>query len=99
MYKNPELKLPEMAGHLHVSVHQLSQLLNDNLQKTFPVYLNEFRIKKACDIIDAAIDLKIEAIGYEVGYSSKSTFFAAFRKITGLTPTQYKSKITPYKVN
>ncbi len=91
IYKNPDLKLPEMAGLLHVSVHQLSQLLNDNLQKTFPVYLNEFRVKKACEIIDAALDFKIEAIGYEVGYHSKSTFFAAFKKITGLTPSQYKA--------
>jgi AraC-like DNA-binding protein len=93
-YKNPDLKLGDLARLLEISSHQLSQLLNDNLNKSFSNYLNEFRIRKACELIAADADLKIEAIGYEVGYSSKSTFFAAFRKITGTTPSLYKSTPT-----
>ncbi len=90
-YRNPDLKLGDLARLLNISSHQLSQLLNDNLHKSFSNYLNEFRIRKACELIASDADLKIEAIGYEVGYSSKSTFFAAFRKITGTTPSLYKS--------
>jgi len=93
-YKNPDLKLADLARLLDVSSHQLSQLLNDNLNKNFSHYLNEFRIRKACELITSDADLKIEAVGYEVGYSSKSTFFAAFRKITGTTPSLYKSTLT-----
>jgi AraC-like DNA-binding protein len=93
-YKNSDLKLGDLAQMLGISSHQLSQLLNDNLNKSFSNYLNEFRIRKACELITSDADLKIEAIGYEVGYNSKSTFFAAFRKITGTTPSLYKSTLT-----
>lgn len=93
-YKNPDLKLGDLAQMLGISSHQLSQLLNDNLNKSFSNYLNEFRIRKACELITSDADLKIEAIGYEVGYNSKSTFFAVFRKITGTTPSLYKSTLT-----
>jgi YesN/AraC family two-component response regulator len=89
-YGNPSLKLSDLATLMDISTHQLSQLLNDNLQKSFSTYLTEFRIKKSCELMTSGIDLKIEAIGYEVGFQSKSTFFAAFKKITGTTPNIFK---------
>ncbi|MCU0341490.1 MAG: helix-turn-helix domain-containing protein [Spirosomaceae bacterium] len=95
VYKNPDLKLSDLAAMLDLSTHQLSQLLNDNLQKSFSTYLNEYRIQKACELIAADTDLKVEGIGYEVGYNAKSTFFAAFKKVTGQTPSQYKEVFCP----
>jgi AraC-like DNA-binding protein len=90
VYSNSTLKLADLANLMEISTHQLSQLLNDNLQKSFSTYLTEFRIKKSCDLITSGIDLKIEAVGYEVGFQSKSTFFAAFKKVTGTTPSLFK---------
>jgi AraC-like DNA-binding protein len=92
-YGNPSLKLSDLATLMDLSAHQLSQLLNDNLQKSFSTYLTEFRIKKSCELMTSGIDLKIEAIGYEVGFQSKSTFFAAFKKITGTTPNIFKETV------
>lgn len=93
IYGNPTLKLSDFANLMDISAHQLSQLLNDNLQKNFSTYLTEFRIKKSCELIASGVNLKIEAIGYEVGFQSKSTFFAAFKKITGTTPSLFKETV------
>lgn len=49
LYKNPNLKLSDVASRMNISAHQLSQLLNDNLGKSFSTYINEYRIDDACE--------------------------------------------------
>lgn len=93
LYKNPDLKLNDLAQKINVSSHQLSQLLNDNLGKSFAAYVNEYRINEACTLITNNTNIKLESIGYEVGFNSKSTFYAAFKKIKNTTPTLYKEQI------
>ncbi|MGN7720540.1 helix-turn-helix domain-containing protein [Chitinophaga sp. 22620] len=93
LYKDPNLKLSDLAQKINIPPHQLSQLLNDNLGKSFSTYINEYRITEACKLITSNDLLTFEAIGYEVGYNSKSTFYAAFRKIKDTTPALYKESI------
>jgi AraC-like DNA-binding protein len=93
VYAKADLKLNDLAAGLEVSSHQLSQLLNNNLGKSFTAYVNDYRIRKACEIIADANNLKLEAVGYEVGFNSKSTFFAAFKKHTGTTPKMFKEQL------
>ncbi len=93
LYKNPDLKLNDLARKINISAHQLSQLLNDNLGKSFASYINEFRINEACALIANDRGIKLEAIGYEVGFNSKSTFYAAFKKLKQTTPTLYKEQL------
>lgn len=90
LYKNPNLKLSDLAMKMNISAHQLSQLLNDNLEKSFATYINEYRINEACEKIENGSYLKFEEIGYEVGFNSKSTFFSTFKKIKNTTPLLYK---------
>lgn len=93
VFINPDLKLNELAAMIQLSGHQLSELLNDNLGKSFNTYINGFRIKEACEMVVKNNNLTLEAIGYEVGFNSKSAFFAAFKKFTGLTPKQFKEQL------
>jgi AraC-like DNA-binding protein len=90
LYQDPNLKLNDLAKYINITAHQLSQLLNDNLGKSFSTYINEYRIREACKLITSSGHLTFEAIGYEVGYNSKSTFYTAFRKVTDTTPALYK---------
>lgn len=46
LYKNPNLKLGDLASRMNMPAHQLSQLLNDNLGKSFATYINEYRINE-----------------------------------------------------
>ncbi|WP_315817921.1 helix-turn-helix domain-containing protein [Paraflavitalea speifideaquila] len=98
LYRNPHLKLSNLAQSINISSHQLSQLLNDNLGKSFSTYINEFRIQEACKLISTNERLTFEAIGYEVGYNSKSTFYSAFKKVTDTTPALFKEGLENNKL-
>ena len=99
LYKDPNLKLNDLARGINISSHLLSQLLNDNLGKSFSTYINEYRINEACKLIETSHHLTFEAIGYEVGFNSKSTFYTAFKKVKDTTPALFKESIekTLYK--
>lgn len=93
LFRNPDLKLADLAQKINIPAHQLSQLLNDNLKSSFSAYMNQYRIDYACQLISAGSSIKLEEIGYEVGFNSKSTFYAAFKKHKLTTPTLYRDRL------
>jgi len=95
LFKEPDLKINDLAREINISGHQLSQLLNNNMEKNFTLFINEYRINEACKLLSTNTNLSIDGIGVEVGFNSKSTFFAAFKKIKGMTPGIYQQLITP----
>jgi AraC-like DNA-binding protein len=95
LFKNPNLKLSDLAKEINVPGYQLSQLLNDNLEKNFTSFISEYRINAACKILGSKTNFTVEAVGEEVGFNSKSTFFAAFKKIKGLTPSTFQVSNAP----
>ncbi len=93
LFQNPNLTMPQVADKLNISNHQLSQLLNDNLGKPFPTFVNEYRIEEAKNLLSDKPQFSLEAIGYECGFNSRSTFYATFKKLTGTTPAQYQNQL------
>ena len=89
LYKNPNLTLPQLAKELNIRPHLLSQLLNDNLNKSFSHFINEFRVKEAIELLKSDRNLKMEVIAEMCGFNSNSTFYAAFKKVTKTTPAKY----------
>ncbi|WP_272151461.1 AraC family transcriptional regulator [Tenacibaculum aiptasiae] len=92
LFKDHTIKLKNLAKEINVTPHQLSQFLNNNLQKSFNQYINEFRVEEAKKILKTNDSFTLEAIGYEVGFSSNTTFYAAFKKVTGSTPAKYRKQ-------
>lgn len=95
LYASDRLSLPELADRLDLTVHQLSELLNRHIRKNYSEYINEFRIRKACRILEEEPAKSVLEICFEVGFSSKSSFNNSFRKKTGLTPSEYRKKRSP----
>ena len=93
LYKDANLKSSDVAKQIQLTTHQFSQLLNDNLGKNFSLFINEYRIKETQKMIEENNNLTLEAIGYECGFNSKSTFFTTFKKLTGVTPSQFKKSL------
>jgi AraC-like DNA-binding protein len=92
LFKNPDLTLPQLAKETNVRTHLLSQLLNDNLNKSFSQFINEYRIREAKKLLKSDINLKTEIIAEMCGYNSNSTFYAAFKKVTNTTPAKFIRK-------
>ncbi len=91
LYKNPNLTLPQLAKELNMRTHLLSQFINDNLDKNFSQFINEYRITEAKRLLKANTSLKIEVIAEQCGFNSNSTFYTAFKKITNTTPSKYSN--------
>ena len=92
-FLNPTLSISELALQVGLPTKELSVLINHNLNQHFFDFINNYRVKKAMQILSnpEKSKLTILEILYEVGFNSKSTFNAAFKKYTHLTPTQYRS--------
>ncbi|WP_152615296.1 AraC family transcriptional regulator [Janthinobacterium lividum] len=91
LYLNPALNLAMLAkkvGNLQTTV---SQAINENLNKSFNLYINEFRIQHAKNLLITASHLNMELVAERSGFNSNSTFFSAFKKITGQTPASYRA--------
>ncbi len=89
-YMDQRLKLDELAAKTGITKHLLSRVLNEVYQSGFSQYIKEYRVAEAKHLIATRHELSLEGIGYEAGFSSKSAFFEAFKKIEGNTPAQYK---------
>jgi len=94
VYLDPEFKLKNLATLIDTNPHDLSQVINRSLNKNFSQVINEYRIEKAQVLIQENDQFTLEAIGNDCGYKSKSTFYTAFKKITGKTPAQFKKQMS-----
>lgn len=92
LFKNTNTKLLNVAKELQITPHKLSQLLNDNIGKSFAAFLNDYKIEESKKLLKENHKLTLEAIGFESGFSSKSSFYAVFKKAVGKTPAQYQKQ-------
>ncbi len=94
LYKKTDIKLQNVAKNIHISTHKLSQLLNDNLGKSFASFINDHRIEEAKRLLMSNDHFTLEAIGFEAGFSSKSSFYATFKKVVGMTPSEFQKQLS-----
>jgi len=80
------------ANRLQMPYREVSNVINKFANKNFNLFLNEFRIDEAKHLInnDSSDKFNLTWIAEEVGFNSRSSFFAAFKTISGTTPTEYK---------
>lgn len=89
LYLDPNLTLHKLAAHLSISPNYLSQTLNETLGVNFFDYVNQWRIEAAKPKIIANKDTVLD-IALEVGFNARSSFYKAFKQVTGQTPSEYR---------
>ncbi len=96
-FTDTELTLPKLAERMGISAHHLSQIINERLNQNFFDFINAHRIEEAKrQLLDPKKKhLSILGIAEEVGFNSKSTFNAAFKKHAGMTPSEWRKSSPP----
>ena len=91
-YRDPEVTLNSLAARLHVPVPHLSQIINERLHQNFADLINGYRVEEAKRrLADRAYQhYSILAIAGEVGFRSKSSFNAVFKRHTQTTPSEFR---------
>lgn len=89
LYREPNLSLWDLAKHIGVTSHYVSQSLNTQLHSSFFDYINRWRIKDAVEQLTST-DETILRIAYDVGFNSRSAFYKAFKRETGKTPSDLR---------
>ena len=90
-YLQHRYTINNLATELQVPPHQLSAFLNQQLNTSFSEFLNRFRIEYCIERIKKgdARRVTLEALASECGFNNRNSFTAAFKRATGITPSEF----------
>lgn len=93
MFLDPMLTLDKLAEEMKLSKSHLSRIINSELGIGFPDYLNSLRVEEAKRHLlnPEFANYTLVAIGLEAGFNSKTTFNTVFKKITTMTPSEFRN--------
>jgi len=92
VYLDANLTLQKLAQQLNIHYNYLSRILNEAYGKSYNDFINAYRIEAAKQLLSdpRATDRTILDILLSTGFFTKSVFNSAFKKATGMTPTEYR---------
>ena len=92
-FTDGNLTIQKLAERLSIPAPHLSQTINERLGQTFSDFINSYRIEEAKrKLLDPALKhLSVLGIAEEVGFNSKSSFNAVFKKYTNMTPSEFRN--------
>ncbi|WP_350287424.1 helix-turn-helix domain-containing protein [uncultured Croceitalea sp.] len=94
LYLDPNLTISKISSLLQIPSVKISQTLNAYSNTNFNDYINSLRIETAKKMIVIDNSFTLEAIAMDCGFNSKSTFYNAFKKHTGTTPSKFRVENT-----
>jgi AraC-like DNA-binding protein len=91
IFLDNELNLATVAEKLGISIHDASYLINEVTGSNFYNFINKFRVEEAKKLLTSAKMDKLNMLGiaFESGFNSKTSFNTAFKKLIGLSPSEY----------
>ncbi|WP_298535350.1 AraC family transcriptional regulator [uncultured Algibacter sp.] len=95
LYKNQKLTVNDVAKRLNIPRQHLSEILNVHMNIGFQDLLNQYRVEDFILCLQAKEykNYTLLGIANEVGFSSKSSFNTTFKKLKGITPSQFKKQL------
>ena len=95
-YLDPKLSLKDLSTELNIHPKRLSQVINENFNQNFFNFINNYRIEEFKKRVgDKKFDhYTLLSIGLDCGFNTKSSFNSIFKKSTGMTPSEYKLKLS-----
>ncbi len=93
-YKQPNFSASDLAKMLKTNTRYLSAVVNSKFKMNFSCLLNEYRIRDAKHMLanKKYAGKNIEEISAMSGFANRQSFYAAFYRIVGITPSEYRKK-------
>lgn len=94
-YLDADITIEVLAKQISVRRHYLTEVISEYFGKNFYLFVNEFRIEAVKQALSdpTQADRTLLDIAYSSGFNSKSAFNAAFKKLTGTTPSQFRRQL------
>jgi ligand-binding sensor domain-containing protein/AraC-like DNA-binding protein len=94
VYLDAELNLQGLARRAGIHYNYLSRIINEKFGLSYNDYVNKYRIEEARRMLadPEHAEKTILDIAYDTGFYSKSVFNTAFKKLTGMTPSQWRKR-------
>lgn len=91
LFLDENISLPQLAEKLDIHPNYLSQVINERFQKNFYDFINSYRIEefKRLIAIGKNKNKTFFALALDCGFNSKASFNNSFKKITGITPSEF----------
>ena len=98
-YKDPNFSSKDLAKLLQTNTRYLSAVVNSRFGMNYSCLLNEYRIKDALRLLadKKNNDKNVEEISTMVGFANRQSFYAAFYRIIGETPSAYRKAVQTKK--
>lgn len=87
-----DLRASDVAGFLHITPNYFSTIFKQETGKSFCEYVSRLRVEKAKELL-ANTSFRVFEIAEEVGYKEYKYFAQVFKKLTGVTPTEYRERL------
>ena len=87
-----EVRLSQAAEIVHLSEGAFSRFFREHTGKTFPQFVNELRIGRACSLLMEG-DLNVTEVAYECGFTNLSNFNRQFLRLKGLSPRAFRAQL------
>ncbi|GJM32034.1 MAG: hypothetical protein DHS20C18_10350 [Saprospiraceae bacterium] len=94
-YLEARITIADLAQRAGIPVNYLSQIINRDLEQNFFDFINAYRVEEFKKLLNEPDNRQFTllSLAHEAGFNSKSTFNAIFKKITGLTPSEYAKDV------
>ena len=91
-YLDADISLPELSERMNIPSHHLSRVINEKLNMNFFDFINQYRVEEVKSRIQDQqyVHLSILGIAFDSGFNTKSAFNRVFKKMTGMTPSEFK---------
>jgi AraC-like DNA-binding protein len=94
LFLDNDLNLPAVAEKLGISIHEASFLINETAKDNFYNFINKYRVEEAKKLLASTKmeQLNILGIAFASGFNSKTTFNTTFKRMVGISPSQYSKE-------
>jgi AraC-like DNA-binding protein len=95
VFAHPDVNISSLVTELKTNTNYLSKLIHDNFHLNFNDYINRLRVDYACQLLNngSLKNITVQELYHKSGFATRSTFYVAFRKHTGTTPSAFKKSL------